>query len=139
MSAALMYRWDGTPERLSFEIIKKSYNAPALLRFTKRLVRALRGKPAYLIWDRLPAHRNTNIIAYLKRHRVEVVFLPGYSPNLNPTEWLWANLSGSELANLCAEDIQQAECEARRGVRRIKRRIGLLASFMRGSGLSFEF
>lgn len=137
MSAALVYRWDGTPERLAFEVIKQSYNAVTVLRFAKRLVRALAGKPAYLIWDRLPAHRNAKVVSFLKAHGIEVILLPGYSPNLNPTEWLWAYLTRCELANLGAEDIQEAEGEARRGVRRVRKRINLLASFMRGSGLSF--
>lgn len=66
-----------------------------------------------------------------------MILLPGYAPQLNPTEWLWANLKGSELANFCAKDIADAETEARRGARRIRSRLSLLEGFLTGAGLLF--
>ena len=84
-----------------------------------------------------PSHRSKVVKALLAAHGVEVVLLPGYAPQLNPTEWLWANLKGSELANFCAEDIADAEAEARRGAKRIRRRLSLLDGFLAGAGLSF--
>jgi hypothetical protein len=42
--------------------------------------------------------------------------LPGYSPSLNPIEWRWASPKGNELANFGAQDITQADGEARRGI-----------------------
>ena len=137
MMGGLMYRRDGAPAQLTFEIIKGSYNQISILRWCRRLVRTLDGKPAYLIWDGLRAHHNKGVRDFLKSHRVEIIFLPGYSPNLNPTEWLWANLKGKELANLCAEDISQASDEARRGIRRIRSKTSLMQSFLAGTGLSF--
>lgn len=137
MAAALVYRHDGTPVNLSFELIKDSYGTPAILRFCKRLVRMLGNKPTFLIWDRLAAHRSKVVRDYLAQHNVEPILLPAYSPDLNPTEWLWANLSGVELANLGADSIEEAEYEARSGIRRVKRKISLLEGFMKGTGLSF--
>jgi len=137
MMAALIYRWDGRPEKLSFEIIPDSYNSVKILRWCHRLIRAMSGQRAYLVWDRLPAHRNGRVITLLAEHGIEVVFLPGYAPNLNPTEWLWANLKGTVLANFCAEDISHAANEARRGLKRLKRRLSLLNGFLAGAGLSF--
>ena len=137
MMGGLFYRWDGTPTKLTFEIIKDSYNLESILRWSRRLVKLLAGAPAYLIWDRLQAHRSTAVRAFLLQHGVEVILLPGYSPHLNPTEWLWANLKGKELANFCAEDIADAENEARRGIRRVRQRLSLMAGFLAGAGLSF--
>ncbi len=85
----------------------------------------------------IQAHRSKVVKAFQAAHGVEVVLLPGYAPQLNPTEWLWANLKGCELANFCAEDITDAETEARRGARRIRRRLTLLTGFLTGAGLSF--
>ena len=137
MMGGLFYRSDGRPAKLTFEIIDGSYNLPTILRWCQRLVRTLAGTPAYLIWDRLSAHLNKSVRTFLLAHGVEVLFLPSYSPNLNPTEWLWANLKGKELANLCAEDISQASDEARRGIRRIRSKTSLMQSFLAGTGLSF--
>jgi transposase len=137
MMAGLMYHWTGKPAKLTFEIINNAYRLPDILRWCRRLVRVLAGTKAILIWDRLQAHRSKEVMAFLAAHGVDVVLLPGYSPQLNPTEWLWANLKGSELANFCPEDITDAENEARRGIRRIRRRSFLLDGFLAGTGLSF--
>jgi transposase len=137
MMAGLIYHWAGKPSKLTFEIIDNAYRLPDILCWCRRLVRVLAGAKAILIWDRLQAHRSKEVKAFLAAHGIDIVLLPGYSPQLNPTEWLWANLKGSELANFCAEDIRSAENEARRGVKRIRRRPSLLDSFLRGAGLSF--
>lgn len=137
MMAGLIYHWSGKPSKLTFEIIKKAYRLPDIFRWCRRLVRVLAGAKAILIWDRLQAHRSKAVKAFLAAHGVEVVLLPGYAPQLNPTEWLWANLKGCELANFCAEDITDAENEARRGAKRIRRKPSLLEGFLTGAGLSF--
>lgn len=137
MMAGLIYRWDGTPANLTFEIIDKAYDLLAILSWCRKLVKRLNGAKAYLIWDRLQAHRSQAVRLLLAQHGVEVVLLPGYSPQLNPTEWLWANLKGKELANLCPEGIGGVSGEARRGIRRIRRRPSLMASFLAGAKLSF--
>jgi transposase len=136
MMAGLFYHGNGKPAKLTFEIIEKAYRLDDILRWCRRLIRYLAGAKAILIWDRLQAHRSKVVRSFLSEHGVEVVLLPGYAPQLNPTEWLWANLKGSELANFCAEDIADAEDEARRGVRRIRRRLSLLEGFLAGAGLS---
>ena len=135
MMAGLIYHWSGKPRKLTFEIIEKAYRLPDILRWCRRLVRVLAGKKAILIWDRLQAHRSKVVKAVLAAHGVEVVLLPGYAPQLNPTEWLWANLKGSELANFCAEDITDAEAEARHGAKRIRRKLSRLDGFLTGAEL----
>lgn len=115
MMAGLIDHWSGKPTKLTFEIIEKAYRLSDILRWCRRLVRALAGAKVIVIWDRLQAHRSKAVKAFLAIHGVEVVLLPGYAPQLNPTEWLWANLKGSELANFCVEDITKAENLARRG------------------------
>lgn len=137
MMGGLFYRCDGSPAKMTFEIIKDAYNLASILRWCRHLVKTLAGQSAYLIWDRLQAHRSKAVRAFLQAHGVEVVLLPGYSPNLNPTEWLWANLKGKELANFCAQDIAEAEDEARRGIKRIRSRPSLMRGFLAGAGLSF--
>jgi transposase len=136
MMGGLIYHWNGTPAKLTFEIIDKAYNLPGILRWCQKLVRFLADAKAILIWDRLQAHRSKVVQQLLAEHGVEVVLLPGYAPQLNPTEWLWANLKGTELANYCPEDITDAENEARRGIRRVRRHLSLMSGFLAGAGLS---
>lgn len=131
----LIYDSTGRGKKLTVEIIKGSYRLADILRWCRRLVRVLDGAKAILIWDRLNSHRNKTVTSFLEKHGIEIVLLPAYSPQLNPAEGLWSNLKGSELANFCPNDIDEAEREARRGVKRVRRRPSLLEGFLTGAGL----
>lgn len=43
-----------------------------------------------LIMDNHPVHRSRKVLAFLKKHNVRYVFLPPYSPELNPIEEAWS-------------------------------------------------
>ena len=45
-----------------------------------------------VVLDRLPAHRNLEIRAMIEDKFARVVFLPPYSPELNPIEQAWSKL-----------------------------------------------
>ena len=62
--------------------------------------------------------------------------LPGYAPDLNPVEALWASLKGVELANLAADTLQDVTAAAERGIQRIRATHHLAYSFLRHCGLS---
>jgi hypothetical protein len=62
--------------------------------------------------------------------------LPGYAPELNPVEGLWANLKGVEPANLAADALEDIVAAAERGIQRIRATHGLASSFLRHCGLS---
>ena len=75
-----------------------------------------------MVWDGLPAHRSLAMRAWLRRQRSWLVVepLPGYAPELNPVEALWANLKGVELANLAADTLTEVTAAAERGIQRIR-------------------
>ena len=50
--------------------------------------------------------------------------LPGYAPELNPVEGLWASLKGVELANLAGDTLEEVIAAAERGIQRIRRPTG---------------
>jgi hypothetical protein len=45
--------------------------------------------------------------------------LPGYAPDLNPTEQVWGNLKSREQAHLCADSIDDVAVMAELGLDRI--------------------
>lgn len=99
----------------------------------------MRGRFVILVWDGLPAHKSRAMKEYLRRQRrwLEVIQLPGYSPDLNPVESLWGNVKGQELANLCRDRISEIEAETKKGLRRIRRSATLGFGFFAHAGLSF--
>src|SRR5207244_1095941 len=60
-------------------------------------------------------------------------------PRTQPVEKLWANLKGTELANLCAETLDEPIRAARRGVERVRSDEDLLFGFLEATGLSLCF
>lgn len=138
LCAALAYRWDGRKARLFFQMKPDSYDTHALIAFLRELHTELPRQRIILIWDGLPAHKSREMQAYLHAERrwLRVERLPGYAPELNPTESLWENLKGQELANFCGESLRAAANQCRKGVRRVRRRISLLFSFLKHAGLS---
>lgn len=138
MNAALVYRWDGRPVNLYFEIIPGSYDQHRMVDFLDSLRRQLRNRPMILIWDGLPAHKTNVVKDYLDEHpNTTVVPLPPYSPNLNPVEFLWANVKGRELANYVPDGLDDLCRQACSGIKRVYQHASLLGGFARGAGLPF--
>jgi transposase len=83
---------------LSFMVFKENFNGAVFIKFVKRLLR-LRRRKLLLIVDRHAAHRSAEVKRWLARHaaRVELFFLPGYSPDLNPDEFLNQDVKSNAL------------------------------------------
>jgi transposase len=138
IACAIGYRPGSRRTRLCFQIVADSYNERKLIEFLQKLRRHFCGQRVVLIWDGLPSHRSGIMSAYVAEQRswLEVVQLPGYAPELNPVEDLWANIKGQELANRCVEELGQMLRGVHDGFRRIRGRRALLRSFLQHSGLS---
>ena len=138
IACAIGYRAGSTRTRLCFQIVADSYNERKLIEFLEKLRRHFRGQRMVLIWDGLPSHRSRIMCAYLAEQRswLEVVQLPGYAPDLNPVDNLWANVKGQELANRCVDELGQMVRGVHEAFRRIRGHRALLRSFLQHSSLS---
>lgn len=91
----------------------KKYDAEVFLAFLQHvLVRYPDGK-VVMILDNAKIHHAKLLNAFLEanRERLELFFLPPYSPNLNKIEELWRWLKDSVINNVffhCRQDIQLA-------------------------------
>jgi transposase len=83
---------------LSFMVFKENFNGAVFIKFVTRLLR-LRRRKVLLIVDWHPGHRSAEVQRWLARHadRLEVFFLPGYSPDLNPDEFLNQDVKSNAL------------------------------------------
>jgi len=138
-SAVVAYRWDGKRSQLFFQVKPDSYNTDSLIGFLEDLRRHFRSRKIILVWDGLPAHRSRAMTDYLRAQRgwLTVERLPGYAPELNPVEYLWGNVKGQELANLCADNLGHATFAFSSGMARVRRSQHLCFAFLRNAGLSF--
>jgi transposase len=76
--------------RLRFRLFTGSFNGQVFIDFLGRLLRDCGGRKVHLIVDGHPVHHAKLVSAWVGRHaeRIELHFLPGYSPELNPVELL---------------------------------------------------
>ena len=76
-----------------FMVYRETMTAKVLLRFFKRLIDGTM-KKVFLILDNLKVHHAKVVKQWLQRHRedIEVFYLPSYSPERNPDEYLNADL-----------------------------------------------
>ena len=74
---------------LRFRVFQEGFNGDVFIDFLRRLVRD-RGRKVYLIVDRHPVHTSRKVRRWVERHQSEIrlIYLPPYSPELNPGEFL---------------------------------------------------
>ena len=75
---------------LRFRLFTGSFTGAVFIDFLRRLLGDCQGRKVHLIVDGHPVHRAKLVSAWVGRHaeRIELHFLPGYSPELNPVELL---------------------------------------------------
>jgi transposase len=106
--------------RLRFRLFTGSFTGAVFIEFLGRLLRDCGGRRVHLIVDGHPVHRAKLVSAWVGRHaeRIELHFLPGYSPELNPVELLHqdvkANAAGRRRARSAAELTKQLRSYLRR-------------------------
>ena len=115
-----------------------AYNDESLIEFLHALHDELAGAKVTLIWDGLPSHRSRKMTKFIASQRRWLVVkrLPGYAPDLNPVEGLWGNIKGTELANLCANTLDEPADAALAAIARVRADRDLAFAFLRRSGLS---
>jgi hypothetical protein len=65
--------------------------------------------------------------------------LPAYAPELNPVEYLWANLKDGELAICAGDTIAEVADEAQHGIERVCDSDSLVIGFLAHTGLSIDY
>jgi transposase len=82
--------------KVRFMIYKKTMNAQMFIKFLERLIEDACRK-IYLILDNLRVYYSKIVKSWVEEHKdqIELFFLPSYSPELNPDEYLNCDLKAS--------------------------------------------
>jgi transposase len=143
MAAALGYRDDGPgamQARLCFHLQPDSYDTDSLIGVLEQLQGFYAGQQVVLLWDGLSSHWSHKMRAHLDAQRdwLTVERLPAYAPELNPVEFLWANLKDVELANFAGDTVPEVADQAQHGIKRICDSDSLVVGFLAHTGLSLD-
>jgi transposase len=93
MISAISMRGD-----LHWMVYTESMNSGLFTAYLNYLIQDIEGK-IFLVVDRAKYHTSKETAAWLKEHkdRIEIFFLPSYSPDLNPDEWVWKNVKHDNI------------------------------------------
>ena len=82
--------------------VEGNSNSESSVAFLNQLRQGHRGS-LKVIWDNAPAHRGERLREYLRTPglRLELVNLPGYSPDFNADEMIWGWAREEATGNLC--------------------------------------
>jgi DDE superfamily endonuclease len=140
MAAALGYLPDGSKARLCFHLQQDAYDTDSLIGVLEQLAVFYAGHRVVLLWDGLSSHWSYKMRAHLDQQRdwLTVERLPAYAPELNPAEYLWANLKGRELANCTGDTIAEVADQAQHGIQRVCDSDSLVVGFLAHTGLSLN-
>jgi transposase len=107
--------------KVRFMFYKETMNSKRLIIFMKRLVKDA-GRKVYLILDNLKVHHSGAVTDWLEKHKdkIEVFYLPSYSPELNPDEYLNNSLKGRVHSGERAQNAKQLESKARKHMRHLQ-------------------
>jgi transposase len=100
---------------LRFRVFQERFTGPVFLGFIKRLVKHNAGRKVHLIVDGHPAHRARLVRDWVAERPdlIELHFLPGYAPQLNPAECLNQDVKANALGRRRPRDLAQLVREVR--------------------------
>ncbi len=104
-----------------FMMYKENMTAKVLIRFMKRLIKDAKRK-VFLILDNLKVHHSKLVKAWLSKYQkdIAVFYLPAYSPDMNPDEYLNSDLKAGIGASSSAKNQSDLEKKVRQHMRMLQ-------------------
>ena len=123
---------------MRFMCVKGCVNATVVVEFMRRLL-ATTDKPVFLILDGHPAHKASRVRTFVERQgeRLHVFYLPGYSPDLNPDEWVWRNLKVHGTGRQSISGPDHLRSLVTRTMRSLQHRPEVIRSFFKVAGKGY--
>ena len=124
--------------KLRFAAYEGSLNGPVFIDFCRRLLDDTPG-PVFLVLDGHPVHRSKAVkqFAGSTGGRLRLCFLPGYSPELNPGEWVWKNIKHDRVGRAGVSGPEDLKAKALAALHRLQKLPHLVRSFFRDPNLRY--
>jgi transposase len=123
---------------LRFAAYDGNLNGGVFIDFCRRLLHDAPG-PVFLILDGHPVHRSNAVkqFAAATGGRLRLFFLPGYSPELNPDEWVWKNVKHDRIGRAGVSSLGDLKAKALAALHRLQKLPHLVQSFFRDPSLCY--
>lgn len=123
---------------LMFDLFFGRFNAEVFVEFLKKLMHDAPG-PVFLILDNLSVHKARVVKDYVDSldGRLKLFFLPAYSPELNPDEWVWKNVKHDQVGRAGIQRKSDLFELATRALERLKQLPEVVRGFFRDPSLAY--
>jgi transposase len=124
--------------KLRFMVTEKTLKVGIFITFLKRLIRDEK-KRVFLIVDDHPVHKAKKVKEFIKlsKGKIELFFLPGYSPELNPDEYVWNHVKNHTVGKMRVVGPDQLKKLVLAALGRLARVPGIILGFFRAPDLQF--
>lgn len=116
--------------KVRFRVFEGTMNADILIDFCNRLIKSAKSK-VYLVLDNLRVHHAKAFKDWLSDHedKIEIFYLPSYSPELNPDEYLNCNLKAGVHSGRLAKDKASRKKKVVSHMRMLQKKPGRVSSY----------
>jgi transposase len=123
---------------LRFMCVEGKVSADVFIAFLRRLVESA-GHPVYLVVDGHPTHKSAKTRRFVDSTdgRLNLFFLPAYSPDLNPDELVWNNLKRRGTGNRAITGPDQLKKLVLSHLRSMQKNAELVRSFYHTSSTEY--
>ncbi|MGH3298796.1 MAG: IS630 family transposase [Trebonia sp.] len=124
---------------LRFRVQEGTMNADRFIDFLKALLGSVEGE-IFLIVDGHPVHKSKKVREFAENDtegRLKIFFLPPYSPDLNPDEWVWNNVKNDRVGRKVIMSKDDLKTKAIGALRRLQKLPDVVRGFFRDPHLSY--
>ena len=124
--------------KVRFMIYKDAMNSQTMIKFLKRLVKDSDRK-VFLVLDNLRVHHSHIVRDWLAEHedQIELFFLPSYSPELNPDEYLNCDLKAGVHSGAPARNEKQLDKKAFSHLRMLQKRSNRVMKYFKHPKIAY--
>ena len=134
---ALLVSPDGHKIKLTTHSYRHSLCGEQVVAFLKQLLRIVPGE-IVLVWDNHPIHKRHLVQDFIAQNpRLHVYRFPTCAPELNPVEFVWAQVS-EYTANFAPHNMTELCTRIENGVARTRNSAKRLAACLAGCELSWK-
>ena len=123
---------------LRFAAYEGTFTSATFIDFCQRLLHDS-DRPVFLVVDGHPTHRSRAVQDFVAstNGRLRLFLLPGYSPELNPDEWVWKNIKADRVGRAGVTGADDLKAKAVSALHRLQKLPHLIRGFFADSNFRY--
>lgn len=115
---------------MRFMVTKKHITTDVFIQFLKRLMKGV-SHPIFLIVDNVSTHKAKKVQTFIEQcaGRLRLFFLPPYSPELNPDEYVWNDVKNNGVGRSFIETPKDLKSAVLSRLQHLQRKPNIVQSF----------